>query len=236
MPKERTVHAKTYSAGPAPTGASGGLGQHFIKNIAVVHNIVEKAGIKPTDIVLEIGPGNGIMTMELLKKAKKVIAIELDPRMVNEVQKKVQGTYSIDFVDYVASMQTTFKLFMEISLKWNFHILICVLLMSLTSFPQELYSSFSNTVLSSMQLFSCSKKNLPSVYVQSPHSFHLSCRPGDNMYCRLSVNTQLLARTQQLLKVGRNNFNPPPKVESRVCRIEPYNPPPSVNFVVGHDR
>ena len=52
------------------------------------------------------------------------------------------------------------------------------------------------------------------------------------MYCRLSVNTQLLARTQQLLKVGRNNFNPPPKVESRVCRIEPYNPPPTVNFIV----
>ena len=59
----------------------------------------------------------------------------------------------------------------------------------------------------------------------------LSRRPGDNLYCRLSVNTQLLARTQQLLKVGRNNFNPPPKVESRVCRIEPYNPPPAVNFV-----
>lgn len=60
----------------------------------------------------------------------------------------------------------------------------------------------------------------------------LNLRPGDNLYCRLSVNTQLLARTQQLLKVGRNNFNPPPKVESRVCRIEPYNPPPTVNFVV----
>ena len=95
MPKEKPVHAKTYTAGPAPTGAAGGLGQHFIKNIAVVHNIIEKAGIKPTDIVLEIGPGNGIMTMELLKKAKKVIAVELDPRMVNEVQKKVQGTYGI---------------------------------------------------------------------------------------------------------------------------------------------
>ena len=52
------------------------------------------------------------------------------------------------------------------------------------------------------------------------------------MYCRLSVNTQLLARTQPLLKVGRNNFNHQPKVESRVCRIEPYNPPPTVNFVV----
>ncbi len=50
------------------------------------------------------------------------------------------------------------------------------------------------------------------------------------MYCRLSVNTQLLAKVDQLLKVGRNNFRPPPKVESRVVRIEPRNPPPPVNF------
>ena len=75
------------------------MGQHFIKNIAVVQNIVAKAGIKSTDIVLEIGPGNGILTMELLKKAKKVIAVELDPRMVNEVQKKVQGTWESRVVD-----------------------------------------------------------------------------------------------------------------------------------------
>lgn len=45
------------------------------------------------------------------------------------------------------------------------------------------------------------------------------------------MNTQLLARVDQLLKVGRNNFRPPPKVESRVVRIEPRNPPPEVNFV-----
>lgn len=55
-------------------------------------------------------------------------------------------------------------------------------------------------------------------------------RPGDELYCRLSVNTQLLAKVDQLLKVGRNNFRPPPKVESRVVRIEPRNPPPPVNF------
>ena len=87
MPKERPIRKTAVTSGPAPTGAAGGLGQHFIQNI------VAKAGIKPTDIVLEIGPGNGILTMELLKKAKKVIAVELDPRMVNEVQKKVQGTW-----------------------------------------------------------------------------------------------------------------------------------------------
>ena len=57
-------------------------------------------------------------------------------------------------------------------------------------------------------------------------------RPGDNLYDRLSVNTQLLARTQQLFKVSRKDFNPPPEVESRVCRIEPYNPAPQVNYSV----
>ena len=50
------------------------------------------------------------------------------------------------------------------------------------------------------------------------------------MYCRLSVNTQLLAKVDQLLKVGKQNFRPPPKVESRVVRIELKNPPPPVNF------
>ena len=75
MPKERPIRKTAVTSGPAPTGAAGGLGQHFIKNIAVVQNIVAKAGIKPTDIVLEIGPGNGILTMELLKKAKKRLPV-----------------------------------------------------------------------------------------------------------------------------------------------------------------
>ena len=53
---------------------------------------------------------------------------------------------------------------------------------------------------------------------------------GDSQYCRLSVNTQLLARVNHILKVGKNNFRPPPKVDSSVVRIEPRNPPPQINF------
>jgi 18S rRNA (adenine1779-N6/adenine1780-N6)-dimethyltransferase len=48
----------------------------------VVQAIVDKAGVKPTDVVLEIGPGTGNLTMKLLEKAKRVVAVELDPRMV----------------------------------------------------------------------------------------------------------------------------------------------------------
>jgi 18S rRNA (adenine1779-N6/adenine1780-N6)-dimethyltransferase len=66
---------------------------------------------------------------------------------------------------------------------------------------------------------------------QEEFAMRLSARPGDELYCRLSVNCQLLAKVEQLMKVGKNNFRPPPKVESRVVRIEPRNPPPPVNFV-----
>ena len=49
----------------------------------------------------------------------------------------------------------------------------------------------------------------------------LIAQPGDKLYCRLTVNTQRLAQVSHLLKVGRNNFRPPPKVDSSVVRIEP---------------
>lgn len=67
-------------------------GQHILKNPMLVQTIVQKAGIKSTDIVLEIGPGTGNLTMKLLEVAKRVIAVELDPRMVLELQRRVQGT------------------------------------------------------------------------------------------------------------------------------------------------
>ena len=65
---------------------------------------------------------------------------------------------------------------------------------------------------------------------QTEFAMRLVARPGDSTYSRLSANTQLLARVSHLLKVGRNNFRPPPKVDSAVVRIEPRNPVPDVNF------
>jgi 18S rRNA (adenine1779-N6/adenine1780-N6)-dimethyltransferase len=65
---------------------------------------------------------------------------------------------------------------------------------------------------------------------QTEFAMRLVARPGDSTYSRLSANTQLLARVSHLLKVGRNNFRPPPKVDSSVVRIEPRNPVPDVNF------
>ena len=69
------------------------------------------------------------------------------------------------------------------------------------------------------------------IMFQHEFAMRLVAKPSDPMYCRLAVNTQLLARVNHLLKVGKNNFRPPPKVDSSVVRIEPRHPPPPVNFL-----
>ena len=58
----------------------------------------------------------------------------------------------------------------------------------------------------------------------------LVARPGDSLYCRLSVNAQMWAKITHVMKVGKNNFNPPPAVESSVVRLEPKNPRPQISY------
>lgn len=56
-----------------------------------MHRIVDKANLRPTDIVLEVGPGTGNLTVRILEKAKQCTAVEMDPRMAAELTKRVQG-------------------------------------------------------------------------------------------------------------------------------------------------
>lgn len=68
------------------------VGQHILKNPGIADAIVEKSYLKPTDTVLEIGPGTGNISVRILEKAKKLVAVELDPRMASEITKRVMGT------------------------------------------------------------------------------------------------------------------------------------------------
>ena len=68
-------------------------GQHILANPGIVDAMVTKADVKPSDVVLEVGPGTGNLTMKILEAARKVVAVEMDPRMAAELTKRVQGTY-----------------------------------------------------------------------------------------------------------------------------------------------
>ena len=213
-------YAKTSAASKDNSHGSGAnlitpnttLGQHFLKNPAVVTSIVAKASIKPTDVVLEIGPGTGNVTVPLLEKSKKTIAIEYDSRMVREVLKRVEGTpleHKLQVIQGDA-----------IKTSWPFFDVM------VANVPYQISSGLVFKLLAHRPMFRCAV-----MMFQEEFALRLTARPGEALYCRLSVNAQLLAKVDQLLKVGRNNFRPPPKVESRVVRIEPRNPPPPVNFV-----
>ena len=63
--------------------ANKSLGQNFLIDDKIIEKIMDSAEIKKNDLIIEIGPGLGTLTKELLKKAGKVIAIEIDKRMIN---------------------------------------------------------------------------------------------------------------------------------------------------------
>ncbi|KAL0381482.1 UNVERIFIED_CONTAM: Ribosomal RNA small subunit methyltransferase [Sesamum angustifolium] len=182
-------------------------GQHILKNPLLVDSIIQKSGIKSTDVILEIGPGTGNLTKKLLEAGKSVIAVELDPRMVLELQRRFQGTpYS-----------SRLKVIQGDVLKCDLpYFDICV-----ANIPYQISSPLTFKLLSHRPLFRCAV-----IMFQREFAMRLVAQPGDTLYCRLSVNTQLLARVNHLLKVGRNNFRPPPKVDSSVVRIEPRKPLP----------
>ncbi|KAJ4838668.1 hypothetical protein Tsubulata_004268 [Turnera subulata] len=185
-------------------------GQHILKNPLLVDTIVQKSGIKSTDVILEIGPGTGNLTKKLLEAGKMVIAVELDPRMVLELQRRFQGT----------PFSNRLKVIQGDVLKTDLpYFDICV-----ANIPYQISSPLTFKLLNHQPSFRCA-----IIMFQREFAMRLVAQPGDNLYCRLSVNTQLYARVSHLLKVGKNNFRPPPKVDSSVVRIEPRKPKPQVN-------
>lgn len=179
------------------------FGQHILKNPGVSDAIVDKAYLKPTDTVLEIGPGTGNLTVRILEKARRCICVELDPRMAAEVTKRVQGTPEQRKLEVMLGDVIKMPDLPAFD--------VCI-----SNTPYQISSPLVFKLLS--------MPNPPRTSVlmfQREFALRLTARPGDTLYCRLSVNAQFWARITHVMKVGRNNFRPPPQVESSVVRIEP---------------
>lgn len=148
----------------------------------VITSMVEKAALRQTDTVLEIGPGTGNMTVKLLEQTKKVIACEIDTRLVAELQKRVQGTHlqqklQIEVGDVLKKELPFFN--------------VCV-----ANIPYQISSPLVFKLLLHRPFFRCAVLMFQREFAQ-----RLVAKPGDKLYCRLSVNTQLLARVDMLMKV-----------------------------------
>jgi 18S rRNA (adenine1779-N6/adenine1780-N6)-dimethyltransferase len=212
MPKNKVVAQKSLEQRTHDFQMNKSFGQHILKNPLIIQGIVDKAEIRSSDVVLEIGPGTGNLTVKLLEVAKKVIAVEVDPRMAAELHKRVQST------PYASKLQLMVGDFMKTDLP-NFD--VCV-----ANVPYQISSPLVFKLLAHRPVFRCAV-----LMFQREFALRLAAPAGDPMYCRLSVNTQLLSKVTHVMKVGKNNFRPPPKVESSVVKILPLSPPPPINFL-----
>lgn len=188
------------------------LGQHILKNPGVAQAIVDKADLKQSDIVLEVGPGTGNLTTRILEKAKKVIAVEQDPRMAAELTKRFQGTPAAKRLELIVGD--------VIKLPQLPYFDVCI-----SNTPYQISSPLT------FKLLAASPPPRSCVLMfQREFAMRLFAKPSDKLYSRLSVNAQMWAKVDHVMKVGRNNFNPPPQVESNVVRLSPKHPRPKISY------
>ncbi|KAJ1539724.1 hypothetical protein HK405_012513 [Cladochytrium tenue] len=207
-PSSSSASTTTRPAGPL---FNKDLGQHILKNPLVVDSIIDKAALRPADAVLEVGPGTGNMTVKILARCRKLTAVEMDPRLAAELSKRVQGTPEQKRLEIVVGD------FLKVNLPY-FDVVI-------SNTPYQISAALTFKLLQHRPLWRCA-----ILMFQREFALRLVAKPGDPLYCRLSANVQLLAKVDHVMKVGRNNFRPPPQVESSVVRIEPRQPPPPIDF------
>ncbi|GJJ15032.1 hypothetical protein Clacol_009306 [Clathrus columnatus] len=204
-------NAKESSGGANPLFKTERFGQHILKSGQVAQNIVDKANLQPTDKVLEVGPGTGNLTIKILEKAKHVTAVEMDPRMAAELTKRVQGKPEQKKLDIIIGD------FVKADLPYFD---VCI-----SNTPYQISSPLVFRLLSHRPI--CRTAIL---MFQREFALRLTAKPNTPLWSRLSANVQLYAKVDNVLSVGKNNFIPPPQVESNVVRIVPYDPPPPVKF------
>jgi len=178
------------------------LGQHFIVNQNIVERMIKYADINRNDIVLEIGAGLGTLTSRLAKHAKKVYAIEVDPKLCEVLHDRFSTINNIEVL-------------CEDILEMNF--------------PSDLNKIVSNLPYSiatpvTFKILDSSFQLAVLTY-QLDVAKRLAANPGTRDYGRLTVAVYYKVDVQFLEKVSKNAFYPRPKVDSAIVLLKPKQKP-----------
>ncbi|GAB2282788.1 hypothetical protein Dimus_017323 [Dionaea muscipula] len=192
-------------------------GQHLLTNSRILDCIVKTSDIRPTDTVLEIGPGTGNLTLKLLEVARMVVAIEVDKRMVQVLKKRVAEH---GFEDRITVRDVASVMCYD-ALKTEFPRVDLVV----ANIPYGISSP-----LVAKLVFGESPFRSATLLLQKEFARRLLADPGDSEYCRLAVNVKLVAEVEFVMDVSKRDFHPVPKVDSSVVRIRRKLEVPKVDF------
>lgn len=183
---------------------SKSLGQNFLIDNSVLQDIVDGAQITGEDTVIEIGPGVGTLTKELLKKAKMVYSIEIDSKLIPILKEELK--------DY-----DNFELINNDVLKVNFDEIIK------DEKPVKVVANLpyyvTTPVLTQLLKNHCNFKSI-TVMIQKEVAQRIAANPGNKEYGSLSVLIQYYCDIKIIRKVSANCFIPKPKVDSAVIRLD----------------
>ena len=207
------------------------MGQNFLIDKNVLDKIVQTAGLKPTDIVLEIGPGIGTLTQELATRAKQVVSIEKDKTMVEILKetlagyKNVEVIYAdilkIDFASLRGRSEATDEAIQSLYVRprlprrlraprndgiKNYKII--------ANIPYYLTSPLIRKFLETEN-----KPDFMVLMVQKEVAQRICSKPPDMSL--LSVSVQFYADPKIITYVSKNCFWPSPKVDSAIIKIIP---------------
>ncbi len=178
------------------------LGQHFLSDPRLLGRIADALGATPQDTVIEIGPGRGSLTQQLLDRAGRVIAIELDRELIPILRERWKDEPRFTLIEGDVLEQD---------------------LGALAGGEYLLVGNVPYNITTPI-LFHAMKRPRPvrAVYlVQKEVADRIVAPPDSDDYGALSVNVQALAKAELLFGVTAKAFHPPPKVESAVVRITP---------------
>lgn len=192
--------------------ANKSLGQNFLIDDNVIENIVESANITKEDLVIEIGPGLGTLTARLLEKAKKVIAIELDNRMINILNDRF-------------SLYENFELINEDVLKVDLRKLISKNKAQKVKVVANLPYYITTPII--MKLLE-DKLEIESitVMVQKEVAKRLTAEPGDKLSGAITYSVNYYCEPEEVVTVPNSSFIPEPEVESEVIKLKLRKEPP----------
>ena len=189
--------------------ADKSLGQNFLINENVVEKIVENSNITKEDLVIEIGPGLGTLTKELLDKAGKVIAIELDKRMIEILNDRF-------------SIYNNFELINDDVLKADLNEIIKNNLEDSKLIKAKIVANLPYYITTPIIMKLLEEKlNIESitVMIQKEVADRLIEVPGGKNTGAITYSVYYYAEAEEILKVMKNSFIPEPSVESKVIKL-----------------
>lgn len=186
------------------------LGQNFLIDNNVIDKIIEASGVDENSYVLEIGPGIGVLTGELAKKAKKVIAIEIDDRLIPILQNTLSEFNNIEVV-HSDALKIDFKeLFKEKEMRD---------IKVVANLPY-----YVTTPLISKILKEAHEVESITIMIQKEVAERLIAKPSTKDYGALTLLANYYSNVEKVIKVPPTSFIPNPKVESMVIKMSLKKP------------